>query len=158
VKKFSLLIVTALTSATAMAQMPVPLLDNDASFSPQQWEAVAPVIQAGLECRQRINSDDPVLGALPPSNDFHQWELVPPKGFSVFGLPVQAITLFIDPTGEMGASYTASVATTEALAAKALQGNSEHENAVGSLMTQPSHQYPSLTDIICTVMGSWEHD
>jgi len=158
VKKFFLLLLTALTGTAAMAQMPVSLLDNDASANSLQWEAAAPVIQAGLECRQHINPDDPALSHLPPPNEFSQWELVPPKGFSVFGLPVQAITLYIDPTGEMGASYTASVAATEELVAKTLESNSQHENAVGSLRAQPSHQYPSLTDIICTVMGYWEHD
>ena len=102
-KKLAAFAVAALACASAMAQMPVPLLDNDAVANPAQWKIAAPIVQAGLECRQQITPDNPALRPLLPSNDAGQWELVPPKGFAVFGLPVQSITIYIDPDGEMGA-------------------------------------------------------
>ena len=37
------------------------------------------------------------------------WLLVPTRSFTVFGLPVKRIELFIDPDGELGASYTAVI-------------------------------------------------
>jgi len=158
VKKQALLIAAAMTCTGAMAQMPSPLFDNDEITRPRQWETAAPIIQAGLECRQHIDPETPALRPLFPDDKNWQWELVPPQGFSVFGLPVQNITIFIDPTGEMGASYTASVAAPEAFTHKTLQAHKPRENAIGSLMAQPTHNRPSLTDITCTVIGSYEID
>ena len=37
------------------------------------------------------------------------WALTPARSFTVFGLPVKRIELFIDPDGELGASYTAVI-------------------------------------------------
>jgi len=37
------------------------------------------------------------------------WSLTPARSFTVFGLPVKRIELFIDPDGELGASYTAVI-------------------------------------------------
>jgi hypothetical protein len=93
-KEISLARRRGLSGASVMAQMPVPLLDN---------KAVA----------------DPALRSLFPKNESSQWELAPPQGFAVFGLPVQSITIYIDPEGEFGASYTASVAASQAMTAKA---------------------------------------
>lgn len=145
-----LLLGFVLYGVSAMAQMPVPLLDNDTVANPVQWQAAAPIVQAGLECRRRINPDDPALRPLLPSNDVGQWELVPPKGFAVFGLPVQSITIYIDPDGEMGASYTASVAAPKAAAIKAAKLNGQRKTMVGSLMAEQGSR-PSLTNITCTV-------
>ncbi|ENY4076984.1 TPA: hypothetical protein ACNIM8_004101 [Pseudomonas aeruginosa] len=154
-KKLALFVVAALACTSAMAQMPVPLLDNDAVANPAQWKIAAPIVQAGLECRQQINPDNPALRPLLPSNDAGQWELVPPKGFAVFGLPVQSITIYIDPDGEMGASYTASVAAPKAAAVKAAKLNGQRKTKIGSLMAEQGSR-PSLTDITCTVSGSRE--
>jgi len=155
VKKLALFVVAALTCTSAMAQMPGSLLDNDAVANPAQWEIAAPIMQAALECRQQINPDDPALRPLLPSNEVSQWELVPPKGFAVFELPVQLITIYIDPTGEMGASYTASVAVTEDAAVKAAKINNGQRNTeIGSLMAEQGRD-PSLTEITCTVSGSY---
>jgi len=156
VKKLALFVVAALGCTSALAQMPVPLLDSDAVANPAQWEIAAPIMQAALECRQQISPDDPALRPLLSSNNVSQWELVPPNGFAVFGLPVQLITIYIDPTGEMGASYTASVAAPEAAAVKAAKINNGQRNTeIGSLMAEQGSA-PSLTDITCTVSGSYD--
>ncbi len=143
----------ALLSASAMAQMPTALLDNDATANTAHWKAAAPVMQSGLECRQRINPATPALRPLFPRNDVGQWELVPPKGFTVFGLPVQSITIFIDPDGELGASYTATVAAPKNVAVKAAQLGKQRKTGIGSLMAEQGAR-PSLTNITCTVNGS----
>jgi len=136
-----------------MAQMPVPLLNNDAVVAnPAQWKNAAPILQAGLECRQQINPDNPALRPLFPRNNVDQWKIVPPKGFTVFGLPVQLITIYIDPSGELGASYTASVAAPKAAAIKAAKLNRQRKTKIGILMAQQGIDDPSLTDITCTCM------
>jgi len=154
VKKLALFVVAALGCTSALAQMPVPLLDSDAVADPAQWEIAAPIMQAALECRQQISPDDPALRPLLSSNNASQWELVPPKGFAVFGLPVQLITIYIDPTGEMGASYTASMAAPEAEVIKAAKINGQRNTKIGSLMAGQGRD-PSLTKITCTVSGSY---
>lgn len=149
----NLFAVVALVSASAMAQMPPALLDNDATTNPAHWKAAAPVMQSALECRKRINPASPALRPLLPRNDVGQWELVPPKGFTVFGLPVQSITIYIDPDGEMGASYTATVAAPKNVAVSAAQLNKQRKTEIGSLMAEQGAR-PSLTNITCTVSGS----
>jgi len=155
-KKLAML-ATTLASASALAQMPVPLRDTAPAVNLVQWQAAAPKIQAALECRQTLNPADPALRPLLPKNDNSQWELVPPQGFSLFGLPVQSITLYIDPDGEMGASYTASVAATKAIAAKAANLAKQRKTKIGSLMAQQGER-PSLTNITCTVNGSRDQE
>ncbi len=152
-KKIAMLAAATAVCGHAMAQMPVPLLDNDGVATPAQWMAAAPIMQAGLECRQRINPGDPALHALFPHSDTGQWVLTPPKGFAVFGLPVESVTIYIDPDGEMGASYTASVAAPMAIAVKAAKINGQRKTGIGSLMAGQGGR-ASLTDITCTVSGS----
>lgn len=144
------LIAAAMLCTPAIAQMPVPLLDN--ANGAAQWKAAAPLMQAGLECRQRINPDAPALRALLPK-DKEQWELIPPNGFSVFGLPVQSITIYIDPTGEMGATYTAVVAASKSSVASTANLHKQRKTKIGSLAVGAGDR-PSLSAIICTVNGA----
>ena len=44
-----------------------------------------------------------------PSNEPGSWTLTPARSFTVFGLPVAQVRLFIDPDRELGASYTAVI-------------------------------------------------
>ena len=158
-KKISFLILcAAIVCPHVLAQMPVPLLDNETSTPPSpQWKAAAPILQAALECRQRLDPNSRILRPLLPPNDTSQWELTPPRGFTVFGLPVQAITLYIDPDGEMGASYAASVPVSKVAAKNATKLTAKRSPKVGSLMVQQSSQGP-LTDIVCTVNGSRDQE
>ncbi len=151
-----LIAITAMAfSSMVCAQMPVPLLDSDAVANPAQWKAAAPIVQAALECRQHINLDDPALRPVFPSNKAGQWELVPPQGFAVFGLPVQSITIHIDPTGKLGASYSAALAAPIAAAVKAAKINGRRKTNIGILEAEQGSR-PSLTSITCTVDGTRE--
>ncbi|MDR3087592.1 MAG: hypothetical protein LBU45_06535 [Azoarcus sp.] len=150
-KKLALLALTALSSASAMAQTPATLSDNNATTAdPAQWKTAASIMQSALECRQRINPTDPALRPLLPKNETNQWALIPPKGFSVFGLPVQLISIYIDPTGELGASYTASVTASKAVAAKAAQLSGQRKTGSGSVRIDRGRR-ALLTGITCTV-------
>lgn len=56
--KKMIIAVLTMTSASAFAQMPVPLIDNDEVSSPAHWKAAAPIMQAALECRKIISPSD----------------------------------------------------------------------------------------------------
>lgn len=143
---YTLLLAVMLPSAPVLAQMPVPLLDNTTAADPAVWKRAAPVMKEALECRRVINPADPALRPLLPPNEIGQWELVPPQGFAVYGLPVQSITIYIDPDGELGASYTTTVAAPHSVAA----GRPGMKGAIGTLNVEPGDR-PSLSKLICTV-------
>lgn len=71
---------------------------------------------------------------------------LPPQGFAVYGLSVQSITIYIDPDGELGASYTATVAATHPVAV----GRVSKKGLVGLLNVEPGDR-PSLSKFVCTV-------
>ena len=70
------------------------------------WLRIEPAIVAAVECRQALPLH--VLDGIAP-NAPGSWSLTPARSFTVFGLPVTRIELFIDPDGELGASYTAVI-------------------------------------------------
>ena len=88
-----------------LAAMPVVLIDGNAS-NLERWLTIEPAVQAALECRQVLPAA--TLRGIPPS-DPGSWTLTPARSFTVFGLPVAQVRLFIDPDGELGASYTAVI-------------------------------------------------
>ena len=67
---------------------------------------IEPDIAAAVECRHVLPLH--VLDGIAP-NAPGSWSLTPARSFTVFGLPVTRIELFIDPDGELGASYTAVI-------------------------------------------------
>ena len=142
-------------STLTNAQMPVSLIDNQVSIDPQHWVEAEETIRSGLECRDLIDPNDPGLQNLLSAADSPQWTLVPPRNFSIFGLQVQSVTLFIDPDGEMGASYTATVAAPMALSKHSIDAT-EQSAKIGGIMIE--ERSPSLTEITCTVDGTRESD
>ena len=88
-----------------LAAMPVVLIDGNAS-NLERWLTIEPAVQAALECRQTLPAT--TLRGIPPSEP-GSWTLTPARSFAVFGLPVAQVRLFIDPDGELGASYTAVI-------------------------------------------------
>lgn len=58
----------------------------------QAWTRIAPAIQAALECRAEPNLKDPDIEQL-LSFDGDITEKAAPAGFTVFGMPVEHITL-----------------------------------------------------------------
>ena len=91
--------------ALLLATMPVVLMDGNATDI-DQWLRIEPAIAAAVECRQALPMR--VLERITP-NAPGSWALTPARSFTVFGLPVKRIELFIDPDGELGASYTAVI-------------------------------------------------
>lgn len=88
-----------------LAAMPVVLIDGNAP-NLERWLTIEPAVQAALECRQTLPTT--TLRGFPPSEP-GSWTLIPARSFSVFGLPVAQVRLFIDPDGDLGASYTAVI-------------------------------------------------
>ena len=72
----------------------------------------------------------------------------------MFGLPVQEISLFVDPDGELGESYTATLGTNAAAIRKAakLNANGGRATRMGELMLSEGDA-PQLT---CTVAGTYD--
>ena len=91
--------------ALLLAAMPVVLMDGTAPDL-NHWLRIEPAIVAAVECRQALPLG--VLDGIAP-NAPGSWSLTPARSFTVFGLPVTRIELFIDPDGELGASYTAVI-------------------------------------------------
>lgn len=91
--------------ALLLAAMPVVLMDGHAPDL-DQWSRIEPAIAAAVECRQTLpmHALDDIAPNAPGS-----WLLAPARSFTVFGLPMKRIELFIDPDGELGASYTAVI-------------------------------------------------
>jgi len=91
--------------ALLLAAMPVVLMDGTAPDL-NRWLQIEPAIAAALECRHVLPMH--VLDGIAP-NAPGSWSLTPARSFTAFGLPVTRIELFIDPDGELGASYTAVI-------------------------------------------------
>ena len=81
-----------------LAAMPVVLVDGNAP-NPERWLTIETAVQAALECRQALPTA--TLRGIPPSEP-GSWTLTPARSFTVFGLPVAQVRLFIDPDGELG--------------------------------------------------------
>lgn len=92
-------------NALLLAAMPVVLMDGHAPDL-DQWSRIEPAIAAAVECRQTLPIH--VLDSIAP-NAPGSWALTPARSFTAFGLPVKRIELFIDPDGDLGASYTAVI-------------------------------------------------
>lgn len=92
-------------NALLLAAMPVVLIDGTApDFN--RWLQIKPAIAAAVECRHVLPMH--VLNGITPDAP-GSWSLTPARSFTTFGLPVTRIELFIDPDGELGASYTAVI-------------------------------------------------
>lgn len=92
-------------NALLLAAMPVVLMDSTAPDL-NRWLQIEPDIAAAVECRQTLPVR--VLDDIAP-NAPGSWLLAPARSFTVFGLSVKRIELFIDPDGELGASYTSVI-------------------------------------------------
>lgn len=92
-------------NALQLAAMPLVLIDDNVPDI-DHWLRIEPAIVAAVECRQALPLH--VLDGISP-NAPGSWSLTPACSFTAFGLPVTRIELFIDPDGELGASYTAVI-------------------------------------------------
>lgn len=119
-----------------------------------QWQAVAPAIQAAVECRAKPDTTAAAWKALPRDESGGIEAIKPPMPFTVFGLPVQEVSIFIDPDGELGESYTATLGTNSAAVRKAakLSTAGGRTTTMGELMLSDGGA-PQLT---CTVAGTYD--
>ncbi len=119
-----------------------------------QWQAVAPTIQAALECRTRPDTAGAAWKALPrdPSGDIEP--IKPPVPFTVFGLPVREVSIYIDPNGELGESYTADIgASVAAVRTSARLGAGAARATKMGVLRLTEDDASKLT---CTVAGSYD--
>lgn len=119
-----------------------------------QWQAVAPAIQAAVECRAKPDTTAAAWKALPRDESGGIEAIKPPAPFTVFGLPVQEVSIFIDPDGELGESYTATLGTNAAAVRKSakLSTAGGRTTTMGELMLSDGGA-PQLT---CTVAGTYD--
>lgn len=119
-----------------------------------QWQALAPAIQAAVECRAKPDTTAAAWKALPRDESGGIEVIKPPVPFTVFGLPVQEVSIFIDPDGELGESYTATLGTNAAAIRKAgkLSPAGGRRTTMGELMLSDGGA-PQLT---CTVAGTYD--
>lgn len=78
------------------------------AIDPQRWAALEPQVRAALECRQPLTKAQ-LQGVATPADNPDSWQLQPPVSFSVFGLPVARVEVYIDSSEELGGSFTAII-------------------------------------------------
>lgn len=119
-----------------------------------QWRAVAPALQAALECRAAPDTTTAAWKALPREASGGIAPLAPPAPFTVFGLPVREVLVFIDPDGELGASYTTGFTASREAVRKAarLDDDGGRETSMGALALSADDE----VRLSCTVMGTYD--
>ena len=127
-----------------LAAMPVVLIDGNAP-NLERWLTIEPAVQAALECRQALPAA--TLRGIPPSEPGN-WTLTPARSFTVFGLPVAQVRLFIDPDGELGASYTAVIEKRSLEQVRRQLEFAGNRGRIGQLSADQPGQHIELT---CTV-------
>jgi hypothetical protein len=119
-----------------------------------QWKAIAPAIQAALECRTKPDTAAASWKALPRDASGAIKTIKPPVPFAVFGLPVREISVFIDPDGELGESYTAELGASAAAVRTAAKLNAAggRTTTMGELMLSDD----GAAKLTCTVAGTYD--
>lgn len=118
-----------------------------------QWQSVAPAIQAALECRAKPDTAGAAWKLLPRDPSGGIEPIKPPVAFSVFGVPVREVSIFIDPDGELGESYTADLGASVAAVRKAAKLSAEGRATKMGTLSLTEEDSPKLT---CTVAGTYD--
>jgi hypothetical protein len=132
-----------------LTAMPLLLMDNTAPDSTalefERWLQLEPVIAAAVECRQPLPVDllDGIKAQAPG-----QWALTPARSFTVFGLPVQQVELFIAADGKEGATYSATLEKRSLEQAEQLLSLLAVSQPIGQLQAEQSN---NQVKIRCTV-------
>lgn len=128
------------------ATMPVVLMDGQAPGL-ERWISFEPAVQAALECRQPLPlaTLSGITSETPGS-----WTLTPARSFTVFGLPVTQVRLFINPDGELGASYTAVIEKRSADQVRKQVRLLGRGKRIGQLSVGQAHG-PQQVELTCTV-------
>lgn len=92
-----------------LAAMPLPMMATTASLpNIDLWINAEPMLRSALECSSELDITDERLKRFPQYAE-GSWEITPARDFSIMGLPISTITLFIDTAGKLGSSYTAVI-------------------------------------------------
>ncbi|MDR2838188.1 MAG: hypothetical protein LBV49_06405 [Azonexus sp.] len=151
--------------ASQPSQSNPPPGQGNKTVDPARWKAAEAKVKAALECRRHYDDNDPAIRALLPGSGEEgdkEWEIVPPQGVTVFGLPVQSIRLYTYFNGEQWGYASVVPASLEAVnkAAKLRRKKGEkytyRKTAIGNLKASPHRDQPSLTVIECS--GGVEDD
>lgn len=133
--------------ALLLATMPVVLMEGTAPDL-DHWLRIEPAIAAAVECRQALPTH--VLDGIAP-NAAGSWALTPARSFTAFGLLVKRIELFIDPDGELGASYTAVIEKRSLAQVRKQLAYARQRGRIGQLSAdQPSAE----VQVSCTVAAT----
>lgn len=133
------------------AAMPVVLMDGQAPGL-ERWISIEPAVQAvqaALECRQPLHPS--ALSGITPEAP-GSWKLAPARSFTVFGLPVAQVRLFIDPDGELGASYTAAIEKRSADQVRKQVRLLRRGKRMGQLSVGQAHDSQQV-ELTCTVVA-----
>lgn len=91
------------------AAMPLVLMDSTAPWPKiDQWISAEPLLRSALECSSRLDMNDEKLRGFPQYAK-GTWEITPAHDFSIMGLPISMIKLFIGATNEQHSRYTAMI-------------------------------------------------
>ena len=129
-----------------LAALPV-IAANGTAIDPQRWAAIEPAVTSAVECRQAL--PEAKLKDIAPESP-GSWTLVPPTRFIVFGLPVARVEVFVDPTGELGASYTAVIEKTSLKNVQQQLNKASKNGVVGDLAAGQAHG-PEQVEVSCTI-------
>ena len=129
-----------------LVALPV-VMTNAFALEPQQWSAIEPAVKAAVECRQPLAVDK--LKDITPDAP-GSWTLTPPSAFSAWGLPVTRVEVFIDPDGELGASYTAVIEKHSLQKVQQQVKAAGKKGLVGELAAGQAHG-PQQVEVSCVV-------
>lgn len=136
------------------ALLAAPAAHAATTLNAAQWQALAPTLQAALECRADPDAAAAALKSLSGGLDGGGTPITPPVPFTVFGLPVRTVSVYIEGDDDLGASYTTELAASAAAvrAAAKLGKTPERETKMG-VLSLADGQPVQLT---CLVYGAYD--
>ena len=119
------------------------------AIDPQRWAVLEPQIKAALECRQPLKASQ-LQGVATPGDNPDSWKLQPPVSFTVFGLPVARVEIYIDSSDELGASYTAIIENHSLKKVEQQLKKVKKTTALGEIMASQAWG-PHQVEVTCTL-------
>ncbi|WP_295517298.1 hypothetical protein [uncultured Stenotrophomonas sp.] len=132
------------------ALLAMPAAQAATTIDAAHWQKLAPTLQAALECRADPDTAATALAGLSGTDE----PIKPPVPFTVFGLHVRSVSVYIDPDGELGASYTAQLSANAAAVrtASKLGRKPERDTSMGVL----SIAQDGSAQLTCLVQGGYD--
>lgn len=163
-KRHQLLIALTLSLITTLAALPAAAQQTG---SDKAWQQVSRQIEEGLSCHDQIDMHNPTIAQLfqfvSQDCEVNTYHAVPPKSFTVLGLPVTEITLRITPDNNGVYEFitpTPEQLIHDAIAKRHAQDQRAHVTMsdfcadwLCGLTVNPIENAPSLRSVECTSMG-----